>query len=697
MRPLLLSFILFSFFSNAQIHLVTNLSNSGPGSLRDMVSGAQINDTVQIDPLLLSGGSDTLMLNSEIPIDKSITILGAIQGPDTIFLMGGAMNRAFNINTLVFLNTVILEDLAFIQFTSSAQGGAIYCNVNDFQLESCVFRDNHALGFINSGGALYISGGNLTITNCRFSNNGYSACSSSTYGTGGAIDAYGVNLTANQCTFYNNTTCQSGGAVNLGGNGHFNHCIFKLNKVLSDMSIAGGGGAVLLNGAHNSSFEGCIFEWNSSEANGGALSITQSYGKIAINNCVFYGNDATQSRGGGIYSFVADSVFVTNSSFSNNTCCQSGFASGGACHFREGFVQLKTSTLYNNTSPSVDLNSANNWDAEIINATIANTSTSGSDLVSVGAQYDLTIGSSIVVNGNMGSSVETNMITNNLGYNIFSNNPSFSQSSDQKNKSFASLGLEPFAHNGGFGKTLLPGLSSIALNAGNPTDFSPAQNSLIFNIRDIGAAERPIVFSDTISACQEYVWYGNTYTQSGIFADTSFNVNSLDSVNILILSLTRIDTGVSVNSGVYNSHENDSGTTYQWVDCDNGYQVISGETDSVFFPGANGNFAVILTKGNCVDTSGCHGYFGFSIIDMNRKEEWPILYPNPTSGNVKAEIRNNEKFTFLLYNLTGKELYRKFVLSGGEIELPKLNEGVYILKWLKEDGRSKSDKLIIRH
>ena len=55
---------------------------------------------------------------------------------------------------------------------------------------------------------------------------------------------------------------------------------------------------------------------------------------------------------------------------------------------------------------------------------------------------------------------------------------------------------------------------------------------------------------------------------------------------------------------------NQSGATYQWLDCDNGNAIIPSATNQFYSATSNGNYAVEITVGSCIDTSACENING---------------------------------------------------------------------------------------
>lgn len=95
------------------------------------------------------------------------------------------------------------------------------------------------------------------------------------------------------------------------------------------------------------------------------------------------------------------------------------------------------------------------------------------------------------------------------------------------------------------------------------------------------------------------------------------------------VTITTPDISVTQNQETLTA--NGSGYTYQWVDCDNAYAPITGETNQTFTATINGNYAVVVDNGTCSDTSACYAVEGLGFDVLNNEN--PIaVYPNPTNG-----------------------------------------------------------------
>ena len=211
--------------------------------------------------------------------------------------------------------------------------------------------------------------------------------------------------------------------------------------------------------------------------------------------------------------------------------------------------------------------------------------------------------------------------------------------------------------------------------------------------------------SISVTSCNSYTAPDDqVYTNSGIVTAVIPNSAGCDSTITIDLTINTVDTSVTANDPVLTA--NLSGATYQWLDCNNSYQPIAGETSQVFTAIQNGNYAVEITFNGCTDTSYCFPITSV-YVDFNSYADEIIIFPNPftTSAtlkipNLKSEARNpkhesqtNSNFVLRISDLTGK-LVRTIPLTPTPhnlspdkpsptqitIELSDLKPGIYFVE-----------------
>ncbi len=140
------------------------------------------------------------------------------------------------------------------------------------------------------------------------------------------------------------------------------------------------------------------------------------------------------------------------------------------------------------------------------------------------------------------------------------------------------------------------------------------------------------------------------------------------------------------------NHQLHTGATYQWLDCDNNYAIIPGETGQSYTAIAIGNYAVELSENGCVDTTGCVSITTIGIIENNFGNDFK-LYPNPTDGNFSVDLSND--FGSVIISIT--DIYGKLIQSSeyrnSQILNLNLSEppGIYLLTI-----KSTTNKAVIR-
>ena len=122
---------------------------------------------------------------------------------------------------------------------------------------------------------------------------------------------------------------------------------------------------------------------------------------------------------------------------------------------------------------------------------------------------------------------------------------------------------------------------------------------------------------------------------------------------------------------------------YQWIDCNNGNAPISGETNQVFAPAVNGNYAVITTNGMCADTSAC-----FTLMDLglyhNVDSKELVLFPNPATNQVQFTTTEPIESVTVM-NANGQVVLRG---SSSTMDISALAPGSYFVLLRTSSGSS---------
>ncbi len=154
-----------------------------------------------------------------------------------------------------------------------------------------------------------------------------------------------------------------------------------------------------------------------------------------------------------------------------------------------------------------------------------------------------------------------------------------------------------------------------------------------------------------------------------------------------------VDVSVTQNGAQLSA--NTAGATYRWLDCANGYAVITNETSQSFVPNMNGSFAAEITEGGCTDTSAC---FSINTIGLNETDfsENISIYPSPTTGNVMLSLGNQcSEFTVTIYDHTGKVVSVNSYTQATEVKLfLEGAPGLYFAKITTADGKTATSKIL---
>lgn len=183
--------------------------------------------------------------------------------------------------------------------------------------------------------------------------------------------------------------------------------------------------------------------------------------------------------------------------------------------------------------------------------------------------------------------------------------------------------------------------------------------------------------TQNIAICdgETFVIGNNTYSTSGTYQDTLSGAvcDSVVTTNLTVLS--PINTSVQLNGITLSAVA--GATSYQWFDCATN-QPINSATASTFQPTVNGDYGVIITNGNCEDTSTCVSVTTIGLSELDAAEVISI-YPNPNTGKFTVVIQFDGRAT--ITDGSGKKVL-EFELKAGqaqEVQLHNVERGIYFL------------------
>jgi hypothetical protein len=137
-------------------------------------------------------------------------------------------------------------------------------------------------------------------------------------------------------------------------------------------------------------------------------------------------------------------------------------------------------------------------------------------------------------------------------------------------------------------------------------------------------------------------------------------------------------TNVTVNDATLTADRNLTGTTYQWVDCNNGNTAIVGQTEQSYTADLSGSYACMLNTNGCESMTDC---FTVEVLknDTFDAQNSIVLYPNPTNGKLQLSNSRIAIQKVEIYNAIG-------ILVAKELDLTNQSSGVYIVRITTADG-----------
>jgi hypothetical protein len=254
---------------------VTNLNDSGPGSLRQAIIDANTTpgpDTVTFTvtgTITLTSGQ--LTVTDDLTIDgpgaASLTVSGnnasrvmQVSGGAAVTLRGvtvanGSADGGSGIATGGFFEELTVEDTMLVRNVAQGSGGAIFDNNSTVTVRRSTFVENSA----NGGGAISTQSGSVTVSESTFTRNTAADNGGGLFIQGGSLDLSTSTLSEN--------SARHGGGMSVGGVVTVTNSTFTANRALGSFF---GGGAIGNGG--ELAITNSTFSENFSPDNGAALS-----------------------------------------------------------------------------------------------------------------------------------------------------------------------------------------------------------------------------------------------------------------------------------------------------------------------------------------------------------------------------------------------------------------------------------------
>jgi predicted outer membrane repeat protein len=316
--------------------IVTNLSDSGPGSLRAVIALA--NDRAGADVIVFEPGltGQINLTTGEMLISDTLTIRGP--GPDKLSVDAQGVSRILNARNFEADLSLSVSGVTFLTGDATAgdsSGGAIL-SIESLKVKNCVFASNDAA---RQGGAIAVEQPpgnpiNVEIRQSSFFNN-----SNQAFGGGAVSIEVGGRVVVKQCVFSGNTSDTRAGALSIGkspeGQGGIlvEKCQFLGNRADEHGALG------ISNGDGEAVVRGNVFIGNQATGDSGFAGAVAIFGgEVVFDRNLLSQNSAFQ-QGGGLFTGQFTSLTISHCRFLDNVSELSGFTNGGGGALTFGFAE----------------------------------------------------------------------------------------------------------------------------------------------------------------------------------------------------------------------------------------------------------------------------------------------------------------------------------------------------------------------
>ena len=202
-----------------------------------------------------------------------------------------------------------------------------------------------------------------------------------------------------------------------------------------------------------------------------------------------------------------------------------------------------------------------------------------------------------------------------------------------------------------------------------PATSGPSGNNRFDNIKVIG---QPINTVDAL-LCEGQATFEYAGANYPAGLHLHFDPASFDCGHIVLVRVEEAQLDTAVISSGDTLVAIGSADTYQWIDCAT-TQLVSGANSAEFLPVGEGNYAVQLQAGDCIEISNCHYSAGDQGMGIS-------VFPNPAQGTLFVGIGGlMHNASFQLIDATGRIVRTGDLITAfSAIDIRELSAGTYFI------------------
>lgn len=202
------------------------------------------------------------------------------------------------------------------------------------------------------------------------------------------------------------------------------------------------------------------------------------------------------------------------------------------------------------------------------------------------------------------------------------------------------------------------------------------------------------VTTDMFTCDSSYFWIDTLITKNGLYKKkylASIGIDSIVQLNVRFLqpnlNILVTDTGMLARQ---------IPAKYQWLRCDNNFEVIPNATKQFFTPNKIGNYAVLIDNMGCIDTTACFFYDKMLVDVSGFNLNKPIrIFPNPASNYLIIENNFTGKAHLTIKDISGKHVLKSNlnIAAIQQKDISKLPPGIYFIA-IENENSSNTYRLI---